>query len=263
MSEHGGEKTEQPTAKRLEEAFQQGNYPRSQEVQTVFVLLAAAGALIISGRQIWANLTLAVTSVLGHLHEMPVTFESIQGLFLLWLIRIAQIAGPIVIAAAIGGLLAGAIQSRFQTSPDAVAAKWERLNPVTGLQRIFSVQSLTPAAINFFKMGTVLAVCYGDVLAIIHDPIFHTTVDTARIASFLAESALQLVLRVAMVLSIIAAVDFTYQYWKNHRDLMMTKEEVKEEARNTEGNPQVKAAQRRKKNAISVRKMLAEVPRLT
>lgn len=261
MSEQGGEKTEQPTAKRMEEALRQGNFPRSQEVQTVFVLCAATAALVLGGREAWNVLGQSLIGGLGHLHETPVNFESMQGQTILWVFRLCQVAGPILLAAALGGLIAGGIQSRFQTSPEALNAKWERLNPITGLQRIFSTQNLTPSLINMVKMAVILAVCYGDIVSIIRDPIFHTTIDTARIASFLAQSTLQLILRVAMVLGIIAAADYAYQFWKNHRDLMMTKEEVKEEAKSTEGNPQIKAAQRRRKNAVSVRKMLSEVPK--
>jgi flagellar biosynthesis protein FlhB len=93
------------------------------------------------------------------------------------------------------------------------------------------------------------------------DPIFHSSVGVARIAGFMAESSFKIVLRVALALLVLAAVDYAYQIWSTNRDMMMTKQEVKEESKSSEGNPQVKAQQRRKQRANTKRKMLMEVPK--
>lgn len=261
MSEHGGEKTEQPTAKRLEEAIRRGQLPRSAEVQTVVVLLFAVGVLVLTGREAWNRMAVSLASTLGHLHETPVTQESLQGQLMTWVVSFVLSAGPVVLGAMLGGLLAGAIQSRFQTSPDALEANWERVNPMNGFKRIFSTQSAAPALLSALKLGAVLVVCSSDLISMASDPIFHSAVDTARIASFLSESAVRLMLRVCLVLGVLAALDYGYQYWRNHREMMMTKEELKEELKSTEGNPQVKAARKRRKTAHTVRKMMADVPK--
>ena len=86
-----------------------------------------------------------------------------------------------------------------------------------------------------------------------------TSVSTARLAGFLADSGLRIIFRVGLGLLAIAALDYSYQWWRTHRDLMMTKEELKEEMKSAEGNPQVKAARRRRR-AVSKAKALAEVP---
>jgi flagellar biosynthetic protein FlhB len=85
-------------------------------------------------------------------------------------------------------------------------------------------------------------------------------VGVSRLAQFLAETSLRIFLRVSLALLVIAAADYGYQWWRTQRDLMMTKEELKEEMKNTEGNPQIKAARRRHRRALSKRKMLADVP---
>lgn len=262
MSEDTGEKTEQPTGKRLEEAVQQGNFARSAEIQTVVVLIAGMGALSFVGRETWQAMAQGLAGLLTHLHDIRVNAQDLQGYYVLFALFLARCAGPVVIAVALGALLAGGIQSRFQTSPEALEAKWERLNPVEGFKRIFNLKNaLAPVGISLLKMVIILSLSYGEIRAVINDPIFFTSVNTARIAVFMAESAYRLVFRIASALIVVAALDYAWQWWKVHEGLMMTKEEVKEEMKNSDGNPQVKAALRKRGRQMSVRKMLAEVPK--
>src|SRR6185437_789779 len=114
-------------------------------------------------------------------------------------------------------------------------------------------------ALSLVKLIFIIALTYSEVLKVLHDPIFTTSVNVSRMAAFLADVCLRIFFRVSLALIVIAAADYGYQWWRTHRDLMMTKEEVKEEAKNTEGNPRMKAARRRRR-AVSKAKALAEVP---
>lgn len=260
MSEQISEKTEQPTPKRLEEAVKQGQIPRSAEVQTVFVLTAALIAMKFMGMGAWKQLVSAQTAVLGHLHEVPVTAGAMQGYAVQGALALVVCVGPLVIAVVTGGLLAGGIQNRFQTASEALEPKWERLNPAEGFKRLFSGRSLAPTGISLMKLTVILALTYSQVKTLLSDPIFYSAVGTERIAGFLADASFGLTWRVVAGLALLAALDYAYQYWRTNRDLMMTREEVKEELKHTEGNPHVKARQRRRRPAATLRKMLAEVP---
>jgi flagellar biosynthetic protein FlhB len=152
------------------------------------------------------------------------------------------------------------MQSRFRTASEALAIQWERLNPASGFKRIFSMTSSVNAGIGLLKISAILALTWGVIQGVLSDPIFSSTVDLNRIGEFMAGSASKIVMRVLFSLCVIAALDYGYQFWKHHRDMMMTREEIKEEARNSEGNPQVRAQQRRRRTAMSKRKMLLEVP---
>jgi flagellar biosynthetic protein FlhB len=169
-------------------------------------------------------------------------------------------AGPVVLATALGGLLAGAIQNRFNTASEALTPDWNRVNPVEGFKRIFSMRSVPTTGISLVKLIFIIALTYNEVVKVLNDPIFTSTVNVARMGQFLADVCLRIFFRVSVALVVIAAADYGYQWWRTHRDLMMTKEEVKEEAKSTEGNPQVKAARRRRR-AQSKAKQLAEVPK--
>ena len=260
-NEQGGEKTEQATPRRMEEALNRGQFPRSAEVQTAFVIMAGMLALTFSGKDCWRELATSFTLMLGHLHDVPLGPDVLQGYAIAAVLVVGKCAGPIVLATLLGGLLAGGIQNKFRTASEALTPSWERLNPVSGVQRLLSMRSAVPTALGLIKLSVIVALTYSVVKNILSDPIFFTAVSPARIAEFLADSSMRITVRVGVVLIFIAAIDYGYQFWQTNRDLMMTKQELKDEVKSNEGNPQVKAALRRKRKRFTMRKMLADVPK--
>jgi flagellar biosynthetic protein FlhB len=260
MSEQQGDKSEQPTMRRMEEAIKQGQFAKSAEIQTVFVLSAAVCALLFTGLETWDYLANTMRGILSNLHLIPVSFNTLPAYSLSAAWVVAKCVGPVVIGAMVGGLLAGVIQNRFNTSSEALRVNWDRLNPVNGFERVFSMRQAMPTLLAIIKLTAILGLSYGTIQSIISDPIFYTAVGVERIAGFLAESVLKIFVRLLFILGVIAASDYGYQWWRTHQDLMMTKEEVKEESKSSEGNPEMKAAQRRNRKRISQRKMLADIP---
>lgn len=260
MPEHVGEKTEQATPRRLEEAVKRGQFPRSAEVQTVFVLLAGLITLKMAGPDLWRRLIFSQTSVLGHLHEIPITMEALPHYAVRAAMVLASCVAPILIGAAVAGLLAGGIQNRFQTASEALTPNWERLNPVEGLKKVFSPRSLVPAGISILKLAVVAAFSYSKVMSILTDETLYSAVSIGGIATFLADAALGISWRIILSLMLLAVLDYLYQFWRTNRDLMMTREEVKEEAKNSEGNPQIRARQRRRRTK-TMGQMLLEIPK--
>jgi len=259
MSESAGEKTEQPTHRKLEDALKRGQIPQSAEVQTVFVLLGALAALTFAGREIWGQLVGATVMTLGHLHDTSITADSLQGYGVSGVFILLKCAGPVVLATSLAGLLAGAIQNRFNTASEVLTPDLSRINPVEGFKRIFSARMFVPSTVGAVKFGFIFAVTYSEIHNILNDPIFTQAVSTSRLAEFLGGTCLHIVLRVSLGMIVIAAADYGYQFWRTQRDLMMTKQELKDEAKNSESNQRVKSA-RRKRRAISKAKSLAEVP---
>jgi flagellar biosynthetic protein FlhB len=260
MSESAGEKTEKPTQRKLEDAIKRGQMARSPEVQTAFVLMSGLLALRFTGPVVWRDFVAAYTGTLGHLSDFPLTIKTIQSYALHATLFVGGCVGPIVLATMGGGLLAGGIQNRFQTASEALSANWEKVNPLTGLQRIFSIRSLAPTMISLLKLVLIILLSYSEVHKVVSHPVFYTAMDVAKIADFLAEAAFSISTRVGMVLCLLAVGDYLYQFWRTNQDLMMTKEEVKEEMKNSEGNQQVKSQMRRRRSSKTQRQMLLEVP---
>jgi flagellar biosynthetic protein FlhB len=260
MSEQVGEKTEQATPKRLEEALKKGQFARSPEVQTVFVLCGGLIALRMAGIDMWQRMSVVLTGIFADLSRISVAQENMQMYLANGAVLFAACVGPVVLCTMITGLLAGGIQSRFRTASEALEPDWERVNPMSGLKRIFSIRSLVPTGLSLLKLVIIGTVAWGGIRKILQDPIFFTVVGPAEIARFLSDTTFSLAARVIIVLTAIAAADYGFQYWKTNQDLMMTKEEVKEEFKNTEGDPKMKARMRRRRKTKSQREMLQQVP---
>jgi flagellar biosynthetic protein FlhB len=258
MAEDTGEKTEQPTQRKLEDAIKKGQTPRSAEVQTVFVLFGGVAALTFCGRETWQLFVSTEVQTFSHLYNTPVTADSLQGYGVMAVLMIFKCAGPFVLMAMLSGLVAGAIQNRFQTASEILSPDWNRVNPIEGFKRLFSNQSVVPTALAAVKFAIVLSLTYSEIRSILLDPIFTTAVSVGRLAEFLGQTGLAILLRVSLALLVVAVADYGYQFWKTGRDLMMTKGELKDEAKNTEGNQQVKSARRRRR-AGKKAKQLADV----
>ena len=258
MSESSGEKTELPTQRKLEDAIKRGQTPRSAEVQTVFILLGGVAALSFSGRETWQMFVNTLVQTFSHLHDTSISIDSLQGYGVTSALMLMKCVGPFVVATVLATLIAGALQNRFQTASEVLTPNWERLNPISGFSRLFSTKSLVTTAFAVVKFTVVFALTFSEIKKILLDPIFSTSVSVGRLAEFLGQTGMSILLRVSLALLVIAAADYGYQFWQVGRDLMMTKEEVKEESKSTEGNPQMKAARRRRRST-SKAKQLAEV----
>ncbi|HUA68730.1 MAG TPA: EscU/YscU/HrcU family type III secretion system export apparatus switch protein, partial [Candidatus Saccharimonadales bacterium] len=198
MAEQIGEKTEQPTPRRLEEAVKKGQIARSGEVQTVFVLLGALAALAFAGREIWQQCVSVTALTLGHLYDTSITLDSLQGYGISGVFVLLKCVGPVILATTMAGLVAGGIQNRFNTAPEVLTPNWNRINPVEGFKRLFSARMLVPTAIGLVKFAFILAVTYSQIRHALSDPIFTSPVNAYRLAEFLGETTMRILLRVCL-----------------------------------------------------------------
>lgn len=255
-----GDKTEEPTPKKLEEAVRNGQIARSPEIQTVFVMGACLLSLTVFAPNIWEKFVQSMTYIFAHLHELEFRKDEIPGYFVTGMLFVGGCTAPVAIAALTSGVLAGAVQTRFRSSPEAMSPKWTKLNPVEGFKRIFSWKQMAPAGLAIVKLAIIVSLLYGALQTISSDPIFYTVVDAARIAEYLAQSVHSITARVLAIMVVIAGLDYTYQKWRTKDDLKMTKQEVKDEFKNQEGDPEMKAQRARMAKQGNKRKMLDNVP---
>ncbi len=261
MAENDQEqKTEQPTEKHITDAMERGEFAKSQELQLAFMLAAALGVFALTATQastVLGSFTLNTFSRLGTAHLSLDTADAELGAA--WLV-IARILLPIVLACAGAALLAGGIQSGFQLTPEAFGVKWERLDPFAGLQRVFSKDTIAHFGIDVLKLAAVGVALYGGVRAVINDPLFHTPVESAYLGHFIYHATLAFLGRMLLAVVVIAAASYAYEAFRTRRRLMMTRQEVKDERRNTEGNALLKAVQRRLARRLLQKQMLSAVP---
>jgi flagellar biosynthetic protein FlhB len=252
-------KTEQPTDKRLNEALDEGQFAKSADIGMVFVLLAGFFVVSFLSRDYCERIFAITVGILGHLGKYAIQAEAVNAWAAPAATTMLGLVLPVASACAVAGTLAGGLQSRFRLSPEALGFKFSRLNPASGIQRIFSAQGLVKLATDAAKLVVVGFIVWGAVKDLSHDPIFYTPVPPMRLGSFMLSSATALLGRFALALGGIAAVNYIYQLRKVRSDLMMTKQEVKDEGRNAEGDPAVKAARRQMARRFLQKQMLSSV----
>lgn len=166
---------------------------------------------------------------------------------------------PTAVVCFVAAILMGGAQTRFILTPKVLGLKFDRLDPVAGFQRIFSMQGVVRVIMESARLGAVAWVIWGGVSKVIHDPIFYTPVPIQRLGTFIVDSAAILLWRCILALGIIAAANYAYQYVRIRKSLMMTKQEVRDEMKQSEGDPKIKAALRAMARRLLQRQMLAAV----
>ncbi|MFM8363882.1 MAG: flagellar biosynthesis protein FlhB [Verrucomicrobiota bacterium] len=261
MADHNDNATEQPTEKKISDAHKKGQFAQAPEIQVVFGLIAAYFVLLFTLGDQARFLTEFIASILGNLEKYQIISAAVPvwttGAFLM----LFGLLLPMFFATTIASILAGGLQSRFKNTPEAIGLKIEKLNPVSGFQRVFSKQGLVKMVIDLGKCLIVAALIYTGIHDILTDPIFFTPVPLFRLGTFIYDSSLMLFFRLALAMSGLAILHYIYQLKKTEKDLMMTKQEIKDENRQAQGDPNVKIAQRAMARRLLMRQMMADIPK--
>jgi flagellar biosynthesis protein FlhB len=257
------DKTEDPTQKRIDDAIKRGDVVKSQEVNAWFVLAAAALVLLTFSAPMSTQLTAMFRGVIENSWRI-----SADGGGLLRLARalsvetLAAVAIPflLLVLAAIGG---NAIQHRLVWSAESLMPKFSKISPLAGAKRLFSKQSLA----NFVK-GLIKLALVGTVLTLLMWPARKqleglVSTDPAAIAPFTRSLSLQLFGAVVAILALIAAVDYLFQYRQWYERQKMSLREVRDEFKEQEGDPKIKAKIRQLRVSRMRRRMMAAVPSAT
>lgn len=258
--EDESQKTEEPTAKRLEEALKKGNVASSQEFKTWFLFLFATAAVAGGAPWLAEALSTLLHGYLGRMHEISVTesgvFTPIVDLVIDWLLILAIPLAIFVIAAIVGNV----VQHPFVFSLEKVKPDLSKVNPISGIKKRFSSQ----VVVDFIKNLAKLILVTGIVFLIIWperdrlDSIM--LVDTLYVLSTMHDMAIAVMLGVLIFMTFVAALDFTYVKWKFNKDMRMTKQEVKDERKQTDGDPLVKGKIRSLRMERARSRMMANVP---
>ncbi|CAB5525432.1 Flagellar biosynthetic protein flhB [Pseudomonas putida] len=259
-SESGQDKTEEPTDKRRRDAREKGEVARSKELNTVAVTLAGAGALLAFGGYLAETLMDLMRMSFSLTRDMVVD-ESAMGTLLLVSGKMAIWAvQPIVIMLFVISFIAPIVLGGFLFSGSLLQPKFSRMNPLSGIKRMFSLNSLTELLKAFAKFFVILVVALAvlssdrqALMAIANEPLEQAIIHSVQVVGWSA-------LWMAAGLLLIAAVDVPFQIWQAHNKLKMTKQEVKDEYKDSEGKPEVKQRIRQLQREASQRRMMAAVP---
>jgi flagellar biosynthetic protein FlhB len=254
------QRTEDPTDKRTEEARREGKLPVSQEVRTWFMLVA--GLIVIAGpaHTLGQDMMESLPKFFGMADQLRASDGGLRAALLDTMHHIMPglaLAGAILMAAAIIGSV---VQTGFYSSPELLSPKWERLSWIAGVRKLFSVQSLVDTLKGFIKIGIVAILMYKILWPLVHDAEWFVGMGAALQMDVTYKIILQLIGVAVIFISFYAAADWGYQYYTYKESLKMTKQEVKDESKQSEGDPVARSRIRRIRMERSRRRMMAQVP---
>ena len=256
-----GEKTEEATPKRKEEAKKKGQVAKSSEISSAFVILAAFYTLKLVGAGVYNELASYMTAILSSLTTTDLTINAVQLLFLNVGLVMAKTVLPILLVIMVISVVINFMQVGVIFSTEVLMPDFSKLDPLSGLQRLFSKRSLVELAKALFKVGIIGYFIYRFAIVQISDIsklISMELIDSLRLTGSLI---IDLAFQIITVMMILAIFDYIYQWWEHNEGLKMSKEEVKQEMKQTDGDPLIKSKIRERQRAMAMRRMMQEIPK--
>ncbi len=254
------QKTEDPTAKRLEDAFKKGQVPKSQEVGHWFMSMGIGLVVLIFIAGLGQALTFDLLKFIEQPHAIATDLFHLGVIFgdLGW--AVIGVVAPALGTLLLAGLIGNLIQHRPVFSAERIIPKLEKISPLKGFKRLFSTKSLVEFAKGLLKLALVGSVAILFVLPSMDQLAVVVSYDVPQVLGLIQEQSLLLIAGVAAVMSVIAGIDFLYQRFNHYKELRMTKQEIKDEFKQTEGDPMVRARLRALRAERSRRRMMQAVP---
>jgi len=258
----GGERTERATPRRRNKALEQGQVALSEEVNSVLVLLAGFALLLVGirfmGQVLGDNSRYLLRQSYIFALDDPYALKALAGANLQVML---EAMAPVLIGVVVLGVLANLLQVGWHVNPQALAFRWENINPLSGLKQLFSKTALFELVKNLVKIVLISAMAWWSIKALGPRLMSISLLSLSGAARAGWGAIGGLVFRLIAFLAVLAVLDWAYQRWRYEESLKMSTQEVKEEYKDTEGDPQLKARIRALQLESARKRMLAEVPR--
>ncbi len=258
----GEEKTEEPTAKKRSDARKKGNIPKSKDMMAALQLLGAIYILRYVGPYMARYVVDFMIKMLRE--DMPNLAiperKEIIPYALDWFLWLGAMVAPFLILASFVAIVTNVLQVGFLITFEQIKFDLNKLNPISGFKRMFSTRNVVMLIMNLAKLAVVMSVAWYTVLSELQNVITMVEMETAGTFLYTVDKVLLMAQRLAYILLALGAIDYYYQKWKHNKELKMTKQEVKEEFKQMEGDPMVKQKRRQKQMEAAMRRMMGEVP---
>ncbi len=256
-----GERTEKPTPRRLSKARNRGQVAKSQDLAAAIALASAVVLMLTLGGSLMRTLATIMTRVLSG--QTPGGFLEVTGA-----LGAARFAGtsamlallPFLLLTFLVAYLANFLQIGWLFTFEPVKPKFSKFNPVSGIQRLFSLRNLVKSGVNFLKLIVVALVSWISIARSLPQIVSLPRLGAIQAMLTIGRLALELALLLVLILLVLAIIDFIYQKWQHIKDLKMTKHEVKDERRSMEGDPQVKKRRFEMAVEIATQRIRKQVP---
>ncbi len=256
-------RTEKATPKKRQDARKKGQVLQSREITASVGLLSVFLGLKVFGSYIYGEISIFIAKIFReYINVVDVySYNKLRALMIEVNIVLLKTILPLLGIAFLSAFISGYAQVGFLFTSESIKIKFSKLNPMQGLKRIFSTQSVVQLIKSIVKVVIIAFMGYSylkneqSTIAELMD------MDTIGIAAYIGYTIINIAIRMCVVLLLLSVADYLYQWWDFEKNLKMTKQEVKEEYKQMEGNPEVKAKIRQKQRQMSMRRMLHDVPK--
>ena len=262
----GGEKTEEPTSKKLDDARKEGQVAKSKEIGNAFSLLALflvmklyLGIMGTRFIEVFSAVYQQIPDV-SKMYNGDLPVASLHVLIRGMMLQILVIMAPVLLIGVAIAIICDVAQVKWKPTTKPLKPKFSKLNPMKGFGRIFSPNSLVELLKSVLKLALIGYMVYSYLKDKISNIFLLYDITLNQAIGMIGEIVVDLGIRIAAIYMIIAFLDFGYQKWKFHEDMKMTKQEVKDEYKNQEGDPQIKGKQKQRMREASMRRMMQQLP---
>jgi len=258
-----GEKTEKATPRKRRKAREEGQVLQSKELTSAIVLLSMFLTLKIAGSFMYEQLYLNFKIAFEDLAQVPDLF-SIQGvrkLYVNLVLQLLKIVAPVFAVALVAGVASGYAQVGFLFTTKTLAVKLNRINPLNGFKKLFSFRSFAELIKSILKILIIGFLGYLYLSGEARNILKTMDMDVVSIAAYICNTSLNVAIRMCIAMLVLGVLDYGYQWWEYEKSLKMTKQEIKQEYKETEGNPEIKGKIKQKQRQLALRRMLQDVPK--
>lgn len=258
-----GEKTEKATPKRRQDARKKGQVLHSKEISSALILLILFLSIKLLGNYMYTEFVaffkLCAEDLANSLDSSSI--NEILRLLGLVMLQLLKTVGPLFGIALVVGFVASYAQVGSLFTTETLKPKFSNLNPINGIKRIFSIRGLVELIKALLKIAVVGIVAWQSLRAEENNIIKLMDLDMISAAGYIISTSIDIAVKICVIMVVIGVLDYGYQWWQYEKDLRMTKQEIKEEYKEIEGNPEIKQKIKQKQREMSMRRMLSEVPK--
>lgn len=262
LQQFGGEKTEQATSKKRRDARQKGQVVQSKDFGGAVSLMAVFFGIHVFKAPLIERLVSFVGVIMNAMEQPDEIAETSRMLKVMGFTfeTILLTSLPLMLVALVAGVTMAYLQVGVLFTLKPIQPKLDKINPINGFKRLFSIRSLVELLKSVLKATLLLYITGSYIVARQNELLTVFSLSITQIVGLMWDIVFNLMLRAVMVLLILAVLDYAYKRWQNEKDMMMSKQEIKDEYKMTEGDPQLKGKIKQKQREISMGRMMQEVP---
>jgi flagellar biosynthetic protein FlhB len=261
MADSSGDKKHLPTDRRKRQAREEGQVVKSQDLTSAALLLAALAALWTLGGPAAEQLASAIVDSFTKPRVAPLNINDAVNWLLTSGARLAMAAAPMLLAMLVAGILANLVQTGFIFSTNKITPKLSHISPLAGAKRMLSLRGVSRLGFGMFKVAIIAAVAYTALNYYSAAILNLAALSIPQVATTLFNCLMGTCVWIGGALFVLAILEYAFQRWKHQQDLMMSDQEIRDEMKETEGDPQVAARRRQVQRQLTMQRVDTEVPK--